>query len=168
MTAAGAEAPRRESVANGLLAGLLAAIAAVDQLLAEAPQLEARLRGSPLWDLAPLLLILGWGAYTWSRRWRVAQAARRAEAQAQAEAARAQAEATQAQAEAVQQLADQVGHLRAEVQSLRTGMVAHAESTDGRLRDQDAGLRAVQAEVSMIAARVVDLERKRPAARRAR
>jgi hypothetical protein len=40
----------------------------------------------------------------------------------------------------------------------------HADATDARLRDHDAGLRAVQADVSKIGRRVDVLER--PAAKR--
>jgi hypothetical protein len=125
-------------VAGGAAAGVLAALAAVgeilkhDELTVAAEQLLANVAGS-----LPLLALICWLAWRAMLAWRKAQADRAAEAAAANEA--------------LLGVAAGVTGLRGEVQILRTDLRAHADHTEARLR-------AVEAEVSTVAGRVAALE----------
>jgi hypothetical protein len=155
-------------LAGGAAAGVLAAIAALDQLLVQHGELAATTMTKlgpllgPIWTSLPLLMLVGWLGWRAAVRWRESQLARAAEAKARAE------EAAAANA-AARDLAEGLTGLRGELHSLRSDLRLHADATETRLRDHDAGLRAVQAEVSTVSGRVDLLEgrpKRRVAARR--
>ena len=113
----------------------------------------------PAWASWPVILLLIVVAWLASDRWKAAQLARAAEVAA------AQASAT-ALATSVGEVASGLTGLRREVHELRGALEAHAEKTDGRLRDHEAGLADVRAEVGHVRGRVD--ARERPATRPSR
>lgn len=152
----------KAAVAGGL-GGAGVAIYLVDRLLANDGQLAANMLTKlspllgPVWASYPVILILigiaGWFGIKWGK----------------AQTARAAADAAAAAAAAdlsgkVGAVASGLDGLRVEVHELRGALQDHADQVDVRLRDYDEGLRAVQADVSILARRVDVIER--PASRR--
>lgn len=157
-------AQRSPMVIAGGAGGLGLAFYIADRLLANDGQIAATMLSrlsplmGPVWASYPVIVILlgiaGWAGSKWAK----AQTARAA--------------ADKAAALAAAELSGQVGAvatglegLRTEVHELRGALQDHADATDARLRTHDEGLRAVQADVSVIARRVDVLER--PVKRRA-
>ena len=144
------------------------AVFIADRLLANDGQLAASMLTKlspvlgPVWASWPVILILLgavlWGAGKWS-------ASQKARAAADIAAALAAADLSHK----VGDVATGLAGLRVEVHELRGALQDHAAATDARLRSHDEGLRAVQADVSVIARRVDVLERpstpRRPRAR---
>jgi len=159
----GAAVPRDSSglVAGGAAAAALAAIAAADQFLVAHGELGADMLQKlgpllgPVWGNGPLLLLLVGLAWAAGRRWSAGQAARAVEA-AEATAA------TLALSGKVGDVAAGLAGLRTEVHELRGALQVHADATDARLRSHDAGLSAVQVELSGVRTRVELLERPAP------
>lgn len=159
-------AQRSPLVYAGGAVGTSLAFFVADRLLANDGQIAATMLSKlspltgPIWASYPVIVILlgvaGWFGVKWGK----AQTARAA---ADAAAALAAAELSGK----VGAVATGLDGLRSEVHELRGALADHADATDARLRDHDAGLRAVQAEVSTVARRVDVLERppKRPRAR---
>jgi hypothetical protein len=155
-----APAPRDSTgpslVAGGAAAAVLGVVAALDQFLVAHGELGANMMQklgpllAPLWGNAPLLMLLVGLAWWAGKRWTEGQTARAAEAAALSGQ--------------VGDVASGLAGLRTEVHELRGALQDHADATDARLRDHDAGLRAVQADVSQIGRRVDVLER--PAVKR--
>jgi hypothetical protein len=144
-------------IAGGIGASGLAVFIA-DRLLANDGQLAASMLTKlspvlgPVWASWPVILILLgavlWGAGKWS-------ASQKARAAADIAAALAAADLSHK----VGDVATGLAGLRVEVHELRGALQDHADATDARLRSHDEGLRAVQADVSVIAKRVDVLER---------
>lgn len=114
-----------------------------ERLLADNGNVAAEMltRLSPLagpvwasWPLLVMVLMLAWAATV---KWRTAQSARASEAAAAAVAA---------------------DKIAGSVNSLRTDLHNHADKTDVRLRNHEAGLAEVRAEVSHVRGRVDVLE----------
>jgi len=126
-----------------------------ERLLANDGQIAANMltRLSPLmgpvWASWPVLaILLGfilWFGVNWSR--------------AQIKAAAVNAAAAAASADLSAKVGAGLDGLRSEVHELRGALQNHAASTDARFQTHDQGLRAVQADVSVIARRVDVLER---------
>lgn len=154
----------KAAVAGGIgIGGAGVAIYLVDRLLANDGQLAANMLTKlspllgPVWASYPIIVIL-LGAVAWAAvKWRDSQAARAA---ADAAAAAAAADLSGK----VGAVASGLDGLRVEVHELRGALQDHADQVDVRLRDHDEGLRAVQADVSILARRVDVIER--PASRR--
>lgn len=152
-----AEVKHGTALVAGGAAGALAVIAAVDQLLVQHGELAATTMAKlgpllgPIWGNWSLLLLIGWLGWRAAVRWRESQVARAAEAATANEAALA--------------LAAGLTGLRGELHNLRSDLRTHADATETRLRDHEAGIRALQAEVSTVAGRVAIIEG-RPVAKR--
>lgn len=157
--AAPAEAAQRSPmVIAGGAGGLGLAFYIADRLLANDGQIAATMLSrlsplmGPVWASWPVIVIL-LGIAAWAgSKWAKSQTARAA---ADAAAALAAAELSGK----VGAVATGLEGLRSEVHELRGALADHADATDARLRDHDAGLRAVQTEVSTVARRVDVLER---------
>lgn len=156
--------PSTSAVVGSITGGGIA-IYVIDRLLAADGQLASTMLtklsplAGPLWASWPLVLLIVIVAWVIRDKWTAAQAARALEVAA------AQASAT-ALATSVGEVASGLTGLRREVHELRGALEAHAEKTDGRLRDHEAGLADVRAEVGHVRGRVDALER--PATRPSR
>ena len=156
--------PSTSAVVGSITGGGLA-IYIIDRLLAADGQLASAMLtklsplAGPLWASWPLIVLIVIVAWLARDKWLSAQAARALEV------ASAQASAT-ALATSVGDVASGLTGLRREVHELRGALEAHSEKTDGRLRDHEAGLADVRAEVGHVRGRVDALER--PATRPSR
>ena len=156
--------PSTSAVVGSITGGGLA-IYVIDRLLAADGQLASAMLtklsplAGPLWASWPLIVLIVIVAWLARDKWLSAQAARALEVAA------AQASAT-ALATSVGDVASGLTGLRREVHELRGALEAHAEKTDGRLRDHEAGLGELRGEVGRVSERVDALER--PATRPSR
>ena len=153
------------SAVVGSITGGGFAIYIIDRLLAADGQLASAMLtklsplAGPLWASWPLIVLIVIVAWLARDKWLSAQATRALEVAA------AQASAT-ALATSVGDVASGLTGLRREVHELRSALEAHAEKTDGRLRDHEAGLGELRGEVGRGSERVDALER--PATRPSR
>ena len=158
--------PSTSAVVGSITGGGIA-IYVIDRLLAADGQLASAMltRLSPLlgpvWASWPLVLLIVIVAWVIRDKWTAAQAARALEVAA------AQASAT-ALATSVGDVASGLTGLRREVHELRGALEAHAEKTDGRLRDHEVGLGELRGEVGRVSERVNALETRPPTRARAR
>lgn len=152
--------------------GLGLAFFVAERLLANEGQIAATMLSrlsplmGPIWASYPVIGILlgfmAWFAVKWSR----AQTARAEADKIAAKAARAAASAAADLSSKVSSVASGLDGLRSEVHDLRESLQEHAERVEARLRDHDEGLRAVQADVTLIGRRVDVLERPAPRPKR--
>lgn len=146
------------SAVVGSITGGGFAIYVIDRLLAADGQLASAMLtklsplAGPLWASWPLIVLIVIVAWVIRDKWTAAQAARALEVAA------AQASAT-ALATSVGDVASGLTGLRREVHELRGALEVHAEKTDGRLRDHEAGLGELRGEVGRVSERVDALER---------
>lgn len=162
MTGAGAAIPTQATVSKTAVAGGVGGASVLiwllDRLLVDQGEAAAATLSklSPIlgpawasWPVLALLIVVAWMA---SDRWKAAQAARAAEVAAAADA-------SAALTGKVGDVAIGLAGLRSEVHELRAALQDHAAATDERLRNHEAGLGELKAEVTTVRGRVDALER---------
>lgn len=148
--------------------GLGLAFFIAERLLANDGQIAATMLSrlsplmGPVWASWPVLAILLGFTFWFAVKWARAQTAAAAANTARLEAEQAAAAAAADLSVKVGAVATGLDGLRSEVHELRGALQDHADATDLRLRTHDEGLRAVQADVSVIARRVDVLEKPQP------